>query len=280
MQTFKTAKEILEHTQKLRQKGKTIGFVPTMGALHDGHLSLVKKAREANDFAVCSIFVNPTQFNESADFENYPRTLESDLNKLKSADCDIAFIPSTAEIFPERDKSQYYIGEVASVLEGAHRPGHFNGVASVVKRLLELVKPHRAYFGLKDYQQYVVIKSLVEAYNIDVEIEGCEIVRETSGLAMSSRNGRLSSEGMDNASVLYKALLIAQQSMKDGKSVADAENDARTYLKAAPVELEYFEIRNRGNLSKPSINRNGLIALVAARVEGVRLIDNLFMESE
>lgn len=280
MQTIKTAKEILEQSQKQRQKGRTIGFVPTMGALHDGHISLVEKAREANDVVVCSIFVNPTQFNESTDFDNYPRTLESDLNKLKSADCDLVFVPSTEEIFPERDTTKYNLGKVASELEGAHRPGHFNGVASVVKRLLELVQPHSAYFGLKDYQQYAVIKALVKAYDIQVDIVGCEIVRESSGLAMSSRNTRLSGTGRQDASALYRSLQRAERAIKDGKTVARAEDEAKNLLESEQMDLEYFEIRNREDLSATSKNHNDLIALVAARVEGIRLIDNLFIDRE
>ncbi len=280
MQTFKTAKSILELSEKLRQEGQTIGFVPTMGALHEGHISLIKKAREANDIVVCSVFVNPSQFNESADFENYPRTLESDLKQLKSADCDFVFAPPTDEVFPEKDTAEYELGEVARELEGAHRPGHFNGVASVVKRLLELVNPHRAYFGLKDYQQYAVIKALVKRYKMDVDIVGCEIVRERSGLAMSSRNMRLSNGGRDIALALYRSLREAQSALRAGKTVAQAESAGRAILKMVPVDLEYFEIRNRSDLSQPAEKTDNLIALVAARVEGIRLIDNLFLNME
>src|SRR5690606_35306595 len=159
-----------------RLNSRIMGFIPTMGALHAGHISLIHASKRSDDVTICSVFVNPTQFNEPADFQKYPRQLEADLKKLEDAGCDLAFVPSVNEIYPVPDTVDYNLGMIASVVEGAQRPGHFNGVASVVKRFLELVRPHNAYFGLKDYQQYLVIQKLVEVYELDVNIVGCPIL--------------------------------------------------------------------------------------------------------
>lgn len=278
MQVLKTTEEIQDYTSKLRLNSSIIGFIPTMGALHAGHISLIRASKRENDLTICSVFVNPTQFNETADFQKYPRQVEADLKKLEDAGCDLAFVPSVKDIYPVPDTTNYDLGLVATVIEGAHRPGHFNGVASVVKRLLELVHPHNAYFGLKDYQQYLVIQKLANEYNLDVNIIGCPILREESGLAMSSRNQLLSERGKEIAGNLHKSLTLVKNAA-DQYPPAELEKIGMAYLESKEgIEPEYFVVVNKDTLNPASnCNSNQLIALLAARVEGVRLIDNMFL---
>ncbi len=278
MQVLKTASEIQEYTSKQRLNSLIIGFIPTMGALHAGHVSLINASKRENDLTICSVFVNPTQFNEPVDFQKYPRQVETDLKKLEDAGCDLAFVPSVKDIYPVPDTTNYDLGLVASLIEGAHRPGHFNGVASVVKRLLELVRPHNAYFGLKDYQQYLIIKKLTEVYKLDVNIVGCPILREESGLAMSSRNQLLSEKGKETAGNLHKSLALVKNVAKQ-YPVVELERIGMAYLESKEgIEPEYFVVVDKNNLN-PAQNQdsNDLVALLAARVEGVRLIDNMFL---
>lgn len=280
MQRITTSKEIAKISQVHRNNGLQIGFVPTMGALHKGHLSLVERSKNENDITICSIFVNPTQFNDAADFQRYPRTLERDSQLLEGVNCDYLFAPtSKEEIYPVPDKTEYELGSVAAVLEGKHRPGHFNGVASVVKRFFEIVKPHKAYFGLKDYQQYLVIKQLVENYNLDVDVIGCPIVRSEKGLAMSSRNTLLLEKQTDHALTLFNSLKKAKSLLKSGKSPNSIEKEIVSGLQSDKVDLEYFEIRNAADLSKPKNPNEDLVALVAARFGEIRLIDNMNISS-
>jgi pantoate--beta-alanine ligase len=263
--------------KEMADQGKSIGFVPTMGALHEGHLSLVRQAKAQNDVVVCSIFVNPTQFNDLRDFEKYPRTIESDKALLISAGCDVLFAPRTAEVYPVPDTVRYNLGRVAEMLEGAHRPGHFNGVASVVKRLFEAVCPHRAYFGLKDYQQFLVIKALVHNYSIPVEVVGCETVRDTDGLAMSSRNALLDPLARQLAVHLHKALLAVQTALPT-TPIPDLERVGLDYLVAIPeIQPEYVAVVHAQTLEPANEQSRGqeLRALIAAKLGGVRLIDNV-----
>jgi len=246
-----------------------------MGALHEGHLSLVRRAKTENDIVICSVFVNPTQFNEPSDFQRYPRTLEKDTEMLESVECDYLFAPTASEIYPVPDQTVYELGNVAEVLEGRHRPGHFNGVASVVKRLFEVVQPHRAYFGLKDYQQYLVIKKLVENYHLGVEVIGCPIIRSEKGLAMSSRNELLAKSESERALILNQSLKRAQKLLEEGESPEKVEHTISEDLSSKGVDLEYFEIRNAGDLTKPDRYSKSLVALVAARFGKIRLIDNM-----
>ncbi len=280
MQRITSAQEIFEISQDLRNKGVKIGFVPTMGALHEGHLSLVERAKKENNVAVCSIFVNPTQFNEQADFQRYPRTIERDIEMLESVNCDFLFAPDVSGIYPVPDQNVYNLGSVADVLEGKHRPGHFNGVASVVKRFFELVNPHKAYFGLKDYQQYLVIKNLVKNYEIDVEVVGCPIIRNEKGLAMSSRNKLLKERDAERALVLNQSLKRAQELIHSGTAPSDVENIITEDLENRNVDLEYFKIRDAHDLSEPKKTSSPLIALVAARFGKVRLIDNMNLSGD
>jgi pantoate--beta-alanine ligase len=211
MQLFQTINEVRQHIAGLKEEGVSIGFVPTMGALHEGHLELVRQASRENDKVVVSIFVNPIQFNNTEDLEKYPRTLEADLAKLVTTHCSFVFAPSADEMYPEPDTTEFDFGNLDKVMEGQFRPGHFKGVGIVVKKLFEIVTPDKAYFGEKDYQQLAIIKHMVHSLNMAIEIVSCSIVREPDGLAMSSRNERLSREERSIAPTIYQALSKAKE---------------------------------------------------------------------
>jgi pantoate--beta-alanine ligase len=274
---FEKRAEIYSELKALREKAYTIGFVPTMGALHDGHLSLIKRAVEENDVSVSSVFVNPIQFNNREDLEKYPRHLDDDLMMLDRAGCDMVFAPSVEEMYPETVSESYDFGPLEHVMEGEKRPGHFNGVAVVVRRLFDICIPHHAYFGEKDYQQLLIIRELVKMKKIDVSVIGCPIVREADGLAMSSRNVRLTIEERSLAPVIFKTLSwIKQQSGKtDIELLLD---EARTGLKQYDsIRVEYVDIVDEQNLV-PVRDWNaaaGLRAFVALFLGEVRLIDNM-----
>jgi pantoate--beta-alanine ligase len=281
MQILKSVEELSSFVHIRLSQGKTIGFVPTMGALHKGHISLIARSLKENDFSIASVFVNPSQFNDPKDFSKYPRQLEKDAEMLEKAGADALFAPPVEAMYPEPDTVKYNLSPVDDVLEGAFRPGHFNGVASVVKRLLEIVRPTRAYFGLKDYQQYLVVKTLVERYHLTADIVGCEIIREPSGLAMSSRNQLLSDEGKKIAASLSAALQQVKARV-GSEDILSLQDYGRNFLNGVKgLELEYFEIVHLETLLPfmPATSSSGQasIALVAARVEGVRLIDNMFL---
>ena len=260
-------------------KNKTIGFVPTMGALHPGHISLMEKAKHENDILVCSIFVNPTQFNDKRDFKNYPRTFNEDIEKLNSIKCDVLFIPSKEEMYPKPNKSSNVIdfGQLDKVMEGAHRPGHFNGVATIVAKLFDIIEPDTAYFGEKDYQQLIIIKHLVKTLNLPIKIVGCPTIREHDGLAMSSRNELLSSEERKNAAIIYKTLSgvrekIPALSINELKQWVKHQIDGNSFL-----QLGYFEIADSKSLV--SIEKwdeaNEIVACIAVFAGKTRLIDNI-----
>jgi len=277
MKVCKNIKEINSAISALKEDGRTIGFVPTMGALHAGHLSLLGRSVHENDINVSSIFVNPIQFNNKQDLEKYPRTLEDDCSKLEKAGCDIVFAPSVEEMYPGEVIESYDFGELERVMEGAHRPGHFNGVAVVVKRLFDICMPHKAYFGEKDFQQLMIIKALVEQENIPVEVIGCPIIREPDGLAMSSRNVRLSLEERKIAPEIFKTLQwIAHQARKEKVKVVleGAENK----LNALPgIKVEYIQLAEENTLLP--LRKWGETAkarvFAALFLGDVRLIDNL-----
>ncbi|HDH51702.1 MAG TPA: pantoate--beta-alanine ligase, partial [Nitrospirae bacterium] len=216
MQTIKIIKKMRAFSNKLRSEGRTIGFVPTMGALHEGHLSLVRRSKSENDVTVVSIFINPTQFGPEEDFEQYPRNMESDLGKLSGLSTDAVFIPDDTEMYPEGPAVSVHTGHIGEILCGASRPGHFDGVATVVARLFNAVMPNRTYFGQKDYQQTVVIKKMVREQGLDAEIIVCPIIREPDGLAISSRNAYLNTGERKAAAVLHKALKHGEDLMKKG----------------------------------------------------------------
>lgn len=281
MKTFTTEKDLQNEISVLLKEGKTIGFVPTMGALHSGHISLIEASKQECDYTICSIFVNPTQFDKQEDLDKYPITIEADKVLLEAANCDFLLLPSVKEVYPN-GKGNYTapnIGEIVNVLEGKHRTGHFEGVMQVVERLLRMTTPTRLYMGLKDYQQYLVCWKMTRAVGIDVMMIGMPTVREENGLALSSRNVRLSTKGKQTALLLSKRLKKTK-SLLDINNIKRLEKKANEYFDSIPeIELEYFEIVDKDTLMKPEgkNKKDNLIALVAAWVEGVRLIDNMVL---
>ena len=275
---YKKKKDIHAKIEALKKQGKTIGLVPTMGALHAGHLSLIKASREVNDITVCSIFINPAQFNNSNDFKKYPVTIESDILQLTDARNDFLFLPSVEEMYPEgKPAEHYHLGELETMLEGQYRPGHFQGVCQVVHRLFRIIKPHRAYFGQKDYQQCMVIKKLTELTTSDIDIIVYPTIREASGLAMSSRNIRLSEDDKQKATALYKALSFIKENKLIFSLPALTRQAAQIITDAGFEAIDYLEIRDGETLQTiTNINeQKSTVALVAAFISGVRLIDNL-----
>ncbi len=281
MYITKTISETRSILANLPDEGKTIGFVPTMGALHKGHISLQERSRKENDFTVCSIFVNPIQFNNAEDLARYPRTETRDLEMLQNAGCDLVFMPPADEMYPEKNYTQYDFAYLDKIMEGQFRPGHFNGVAVVVKTLFDIVKPHRAYFGEKDYQQLLIVKALVNMLDIPVEIIPCPTMRETSGLAMSSRNERLTEQDRANAAVIYHTLKQIAGKIPE-LSPKDCEDWAIARINNAPgMKTEYFSIADADTLL-PVIEwkrDQRVVACVAAYIGGVRLIDNMLIFS-
>ena len=280
MIVYRTKNDLRLHLNAAGKSNKSIGLVPTMGALHSGHISLVKKAAGENDITVVSIFVNPTQFNDASDLENYPRTLDKDLELLQSQDADVVFVPSVKEMYPVKETRTFDLGGLDKVMEGMHRKGHFNGVGQIVSKLFETVQPHRAYFGQKDFQQLVIVRRLVELLKMDIDIVACPIIREIDGLAMSSRNVRLSREDRKNASFIYITLQLARQ--KSGSlTPAQVKDWVKKQFDEQPLmQLEYFEIVEDKGLNSISdwnekVNKVGCLAV---HLSGVRLIDNLFFD--
>ncbi|MBC7451440.1 MAG: pantoate--beta-alanine ligase [Cytophagales bacterium] len=257
----------------------SIGFVPTMGALHEGHLALIKHAKTENDLCIASIFVNPLQFNNKEDFNKYPIQHEKDLELLKQAGCDLVFMPKVNEFYPSTPLLSINMGRLDTILEGAHRPGHFSGVAIVVSKLFNTIQPDKAYFGQKDLQQVSVIRQLVSELNFPIEIVSCPIIREQSGLAMSSRNMRLSTSGRQLAANLNKALLLMEKSIAEGeKNPATVQEIGLQFIYSFPeIQLEYLGVVNGETLEYVSTfeGLDNAAICVAAFVEGVRLIDNL-----
>ena len=274
---FSTVSGIKEFLESKEVKQKTVGFVPTMGALHDGHLSLVKKSLLENDLTVVSIFVNPIQFNNQEDLKKYPRTLDVDLKKLQDIGCDVVFTPNYNEMYPDEITERFDFGELERVMEGKHRPGHFNGVAIVVKRLFEIVNPQRAYFGEKDYQQLLIIKALVKKENLSVEIVPVEIVREPHGLAMSSRNELLSDKARQQAGIIYKVLKDVKKIIPNKQPSEIKEYVKKQFAENPDFTLEYFEIADSNTLQhipdKKKMENSR--AFIVAHIENVRLIDNI-----
>lgn len=277
MQVVKRISELHGLLNEVKRNGMTVGFVPTMGALHSGHISLVEKAGQQSDFVVVSIFVNPTQFNDKEDLKRYPRDLNKDLTLLDKSACKLVFAPEVEEVYPEPDTRQFNFGMLETVMEGTHRPGHFNGVAQVVSKLFEMVQPHKAFFGLKDFQQLVIIKELVKQLTLPVEIVPCEIIREADGLAMSSRNMLLDADQRKNAVHISQTLFDArnktgEMTVKELCNWVVSRIDENDHLKT-----EYFEIVDDeklqpvNNWSDP-VNKVGCIAVHCGKI---RLIDNI-----
>lgn len=280
MLVFRKKAALRYHLQEQRRLGNTIGFVPTMGALHQGHLSLLQQALAASSHTVCSIFVNPAQFNKAEDLEKYPRMPEQDLALLEAAGCHTVFLPEVAEMYPVPAHTHFEFGLLGDVMEGSFRPGHFSGVALVVSKLFNIVAPDLAYFGQKDLQQCRIIEQLVQDLAFQVSVQLVPTIREADGLALSSRNMRLSAAGRQTATHLYKALQQAAAALKQGISPKTARNNALSYLQGVhQLEPEYFCIVNGGTLQElEHVSEGEQTAIcVAAYVEGVRLIDNLLL---
>ena len=280
MQVFTTIKDLKNALRVLNSNNKTIGFVPTMGALHQGHISLINYSKQQCDITVCSIFVNPTQFNNLEDLDKYPRTPENDTILLEKAGCDFLYLPSISDIYPEKDDRKFDFGFLDTVLEGALRPGHFNGVGQVVSILLDHVKPHKAFFGSKDYQQVMVVKELVKQLHIPVEIISCPILREIDGLAMSSRNIRLNDQERIIASLIPKIMIQASLIVKTQGINAVKQFVEEITSKVTNMKLDYFEVCNSSSLIKLDKfdSKTPTILLIAIFVGNIRLIDNLIIE--
>ncbi len=279
MQIITTISEMQPFAESLRKQGRSIGFVPTMGFLHEGHLSLMRRARQECETVVVSVFVNPTQFGPHEDFERYPRDEEGDRKKCESAGVDILFMPSAAEMYPEKSTVFVTINGISGILEGAVRPGHFRGVATVVAKLFHIVKPHKAFFGQKDYQQCAVIKRMVKGLNLDVEIVVLPTVREQDGLAMSSRNSYLNSGERRAAAVIYRALVAAEHLAKAGaKEPEKLKNKIQAVLREEQgIEIDYIEIADPESLAPLAMVTDKMVMLVAVRLGRTRLIDNLLV---
>lgn len=281
MKTFKRIKSLKAYLKKLHNSNKTIGFVPTMGALHPGHISLMEKAKQENDILVCSIFVNPAQFNEKMDFKNYPRTLNEDIEKLNAIKCDVLFIPPKEEMYPRSDNNTHVIGidfgHLDKIMEGEYRPGHFNGVAIIVAKLFDVIEPDAAYFGEKDYQQLIIIKHLVKTLKLSIKIVGCPTIREDDGLAMSSRNELLSLEERKNASIIHRTLSGVREKTSV-LSINELKQWVQYQINGNPfLQLEYFEIADSKSLLsiKKWDEANKVVACIAVLAGKTRLIDNV-----
>lgn len=294
MLIFNRIQELENHLYIVRNQQKKVGFVPTMGALHQGHLALVKRSKEENAITVCSIFVNPTQFNDPKDLEKYPRTLESDSKLLESVDCDVLFAPEVSEMYNLKELEDKALGldnmdwtegrkvdfgALDKVMEGAHRPGHFNGVAQVVSKLFKAVKPDRAYFGQKDFQQLAIIRSMTEQMGFPIEIIPYPIVREADGLAMSSRNVRLTETERKVAPLISKILFKVKE-MSSDYSISELKGFAKAEIRSEPLmKLEYFEIADAKTLQPLTYLEEGqdAVACIALKLGNVRLIDNILI---
>ena len=275
--TVNKISELKSILQGYRDKGNRIGFVPTMGALHKGHISLVERSVDENDITVVSIFVNPTQFNDTNDLKNYPRMPERDISMLNETGVDIVFMPSESEMYPEPDSRVFDFGTLDKVMEGKFRPGHFNGVAQVVSKLFDIVNPHRAYFGEKDYQQLAIIRAMVGMLGYNIEIVGCPIAREPDGLAMSSRNLLLTPEHRQSAPAIYKTLADARNKT-DEFSVKEMISWVEKQINSNPnLRVEYFELVDADTLLPVSSweHPNRIVGCIAVWAGKVRLIDNL-----
>jgi len=275
---FSTVSDLRDFLATTRSRGKTIGFVPTMGNLHQGHLDLVNKAAEMADVVIVSIFVNPMQFGPHEDFDAYPRTLESDCKALANHPCDAVFSPTVREMYPKGVNTEIDVPSLSTILCGHHRPGHFKGVATVVTKLLNIVQPDVAVFGNKDYQQLQVIRTMVADLLIPVSIVGADTTREPSGLTMSSRNAYLSREEKDTASMLYATLRTIGAALQKDSQVSTTIKNEKQRLAAAGFVLDYLEIKDAQDLSKSYVEADSAVILVAAKLGKARLIDNLVVE--
>lgn len=276
---FKKANQISDYIDRQKNKGKKIGFVPTMGALHNGHLHLIDTCRNSNDLTICSIFVNPTQFNNPDDLKNYPVTISKDVEELINHQCDVLFLPGVEEMYPETYvKRHYALGEIENKLEGYYRPGHFQGVCQAVDRLLEIVKPRNLYMGQKDYQQCMVISKLLQITGKEktVKLNIVSTIREADGLAMSSRNLRLDEKQRKLATSIFKELNFIKEHLQD-HSLEELKKNASQHLIQKGFKVDYVEIANAEDLSTASNTLDKLVVLAAATTGNIRLIDNIVL---
>ena len=277
MEIVHTVRELQASLAALRAQGKTVGLVPTMGALHEGHASLVKRSVAENDATVVSVFVNPTQFNDKNDLEKYPRTLDADCVLLEQCGATIAFAPSVEEVYPEPDTRQFSYAPLDTVMEGKYRPGHFNGVCQVVSKLFDMVKPDRAYFGEKDFQQLAIIREMVRQMHFPLQIVGCPIVREADGLALSSRNNRLTPEQRTEALQISQTLFASVEYAKS-HTVAETKQFVEDRIAAAPgLRLEYFSLVDGNTLQDVSAwdDSTYIVGCITVFCGEIRLIDNI-----
>lgn len=278
MVIFNEKEKLTPAIVELKNQNKTIGFIPTMGALHEGHMSLVKASKAQNDYTIVSIFVNPTQFNNPEDLEKYPRTEEKDIELLTKNGCDFVYLPTVNDLYATNEVAKKYdFGTIDKVMEGASRPGHFDGVATIVSKLFRAVKPTRAYFGEKDFQQIRIIQEMVKQENLDVEIVPMPIHRANSGLAFSSRNARLTEQQTADAPQIYSILSKAVALKNDGKDVEDVKEFVKKEFENSPFELEYFEITDEETLLSIEhfADAKSIRGFVVAYAGDVRLIDNI-----
>jgi len=283
MNIFKTKKEIKSYLTAQNQQNKTIGFIPTMGALHKGHLSLIQEAKKKNDLVVVSIFINPTQFNNTSDFAKYPKTIENDTQLLNRVFCDFLFLPSADEIYNNNIASEKFDFEgLEDQMEGKFRQGHFDGVATVVKAFFEIINPDIAYFGQKDFQQLQIIKKMVKKYHLNTKIKGCPIFREADGLAMSSRNVRLSKEHRTAAPFIYKTLKEVRDKFNVKNATKATEWVENEFKKNTFLELEYFTIADEKTLESAESNESDkkYRAFIAVFAGEIRLIDNIQIQND
>lgn len=281
MKVFRKINSLKKALNQIKSESKTIGLVPTMGALHSGHSSLINHAIKDNDIVVCSIFVNPIQFNNPSDLEAYPKDLEKDLELLEKLGCHIVFLPEAIEMYPSPTNLQINFGYLEKPMEGAFRKGHFNGVGVVVSKLFNIVAPHKAYFGQKDLQQCLIIQNLVDELNFDIQLVCVPIVRENNGLAISSRNQRLTAAQIDIASNLYKTLRLGESLLRKDDDVAKVKKELNNYLQQWPeINLEYIEVVNKDTLQciKDFEWSQEIALCIAAFIGKVRLIDNIILK--
>jgi pantoate--beta-alanine ligase len=280
MEIFKKIAPLKVYLGEIRRSGKTIGLVPTMGALHNGHIALINASRAQNSYTICSIYINPMQFNNTADFQKYPRSVEHDVKLLEAAGCDALFCPDNEDMYEGKSVLKFDFGDLDKVMEGKYRPGHFSGVALVVSKLFNIVNPDNAYFGQKDWQQFAVIQQVVIELKFGLTLHSIPTLRETDGLAMSSRNLRLNGMERQHATIFYNALRLAKEKLKKGEEIARVKRLVGEMVeKADGVKLEYFEVAESKSL-KLLEAVDGVetpILCIAGYVGEVRLIDNLFL---
>ncbi|QES87912.1 pantoate--beta-alanine ligase [Rhizosphaericola mali] len=279
---FKKVADIQNYISIQKEKGKSVGFVPTMGALHEGHISLIEFGKTQSDFLICSIFVNPTQFNDKNDFEKYPITIDADIELLEKNHCDVLFLPSVAEMYPDgmELKTHYDLGNIENLLEGAFRPGHFQGVCQVVERLLRIVLPDKLFMGQKDYQQVMVLKKMIQLQNLDTELIMLPIKRSQAGLALSSRNARLNQENLDHALTIIRVLEKIKSNISKNTFETLKKDAEDTLLNNGFEKIDYIELAQQEDLQSLPIwiKDTPSIILIAAWIEGVRLIDNILID--